>query len=178
MKIYISGKMGRPIDEEIRSKFFKAYFALMEKHGLTPNDIVNPASDYYQAKLKGTLYYGRDNAELRGMDFDEYYETLLFDMGKIHTCDAIYMLKDWTASPGARAEHEFAKAIGLEVMYEEEYIDVPCKQLLDEMIEMSESMNAGRSFVKYDHRGWDVIVTVKRQKKKGNDEEANPQGEA
>ena len=73
---------------------------------------------------------------------------------------------------------QFAKAIGLEVMYEEEYIDVPCKQLLDEMIEMSESMNAGRSFVKYDYRGWDVIVTVKRQKKKGNDEETNPQGEA
>jgi hypothetical protein len=32
--------------------------------------------------------------------------------------NAIYMLKDWRSSPGARAEHAFAKACKKEIIYE------------------------------------------------------------
>ena len=33
-------------------------------------------------------------------------------------CDAIYMLKDWEESKGARSEHFHAKTCRLEIMYE------------------------------------------------------------
>ncbi len=160
--------MGRPVDEEIKKKFFKVYFTLMEKHGLTPNDIVNPASDYYQAELEGTLNFGREDSELRGMNFDVYYETLLYDMSRIHLCDAIYMLKDWTFSPGARAEHEFAKAIGLKIMYEEEYVDVGMRECIDELIGETEDWgaNKGHYTMGKAYGKWDVTLTVAKHKEK------------
>ena len=166
MKIYISGKMGRPVDKEIKKKFYKVYFTLLEKHDLTPNDIVNPASDYYQARLKGTLESHREQDEMCGRPFDPYRENLLYDMCQLRQCDAIYMLKDWTFSPGARAEHEFAKAIGLEVMYEEEYIDMGMRECIDELIGATEDWgsNKGHYTMEKAYGKWDVTLTVAKHK--------------
>lgn len=167
MKIYISGKIGRPIDEEIKDKFYKAYFALMEKHGLTPDDIVNPASDSYQYDLKRMLDSWKENDIILGRNFDEYKETLLYDMAKIRQCNAIYMLKDWTTSLGARAEHSFALAGGLEVMYEEEPIDTSMKECIDELICETERWGAGKityTMTKI-YGKWDVTVIVENTRK-------------
>ncbi len=40
------------------------------------------------------------------------------DLEILGRCDAIYMLSTWEASVGATAELEYAKAHGLEVLYE------------------------------------------------------------
>jgi hypothetical protein len=40
------------------------------------------------------------------------------DLAILRRCDCIYLLKGWELSQGARAEHELAVKIGLEIMYE------------------------------------------------------------
>ena len=39
-------------------------------------------------------------------------------LGDLVDCDAIYMLRGWESSKGARAEHAVAVWIGLEIMYQ------------------------------------------------------------
>lgn len=46
-------------------------------------------------------------------------DCLHWDLGVItDKCDAIFMLKGWENSKGARAEHATALALGLEIIYE------------------------------------------------------------
>lgn len=40
------------------------------------------------------------------------------DIEMLRRCDAIYMLRDWDDSVGARAEHEMALKLGLEIIYQ------------------------------------------------------------
>jgi len=40
------------------------------------------------------------------------------DLELLRRCDAIYMLRDWIHSEGAKAEHKLAKELGLEIYYE------------------------------------------------------------
>ena len=168
MKIYISGKMGRHIDGDIKSKFFKAYFETLEKFNFKSSvEVVNPASDVYQASLRNWLDSYAVSSLETGQPYNLYAETLLWDFDKIRECDAIYMLKDWMDSPGARAEHAFAKAIGLEVMYEEPPVDISIRDIVAEIVDAGEQSNAGKCFVKYEkilHRDWDLIITVRRHK--------------
>lgn len=172
MKVYISGKMGRSIDGDIKSKFFKAYFETLEKFNYKSSvEVVNPASDVYQASLKNWLGTYAVSSLYVGLPNNLYAETLLWDFVNIRKCDAIYMLKDWTDSPGARAEHAFAKAIGLEIMYEEEdSVDMSVRDVVGGLIDNAEETNAGKVFVKIQRvlkRDWDMILTVVRHKEKG-----------
>ena len=41
------------------------------------------------------------------------------DLEILGRCDAIYMLRDWAASEGARGEHALAIRLGLQILYEE-----------------------------------------------------------
>lgn len=47
-----------------------------------------------------------------------YADVLLLDMKTIMDCGVIFMLDNWENSKGATAEYYFAKAIGLEIMFE------------------------------------------------------------
>jgi len=169
MKVYISGKMGRSIDGDIKSKFFKAYFETLEKFNHKSSvEVVNPASDVYQASLRNWL----DSYAVSSLETDQpynlYVETLLWDFDKIRECDAIYMLKDWTDSPGARAEHAFAKALGLEVMYEETPVDVSMRDVLTEMVDEGERSNANRVTVKFErilNSDWGLTMLVRKNRK-------------
>lgn len=54
-----------------------------------------------------------------GVPSDAPYERHLAECVKMLSgCDAIYMLKDWRASHGAKIEHFFAVCTGKEVLYE------------------------------------------------------------
>lgn len=43
------------------------------------------------------------------------------DLEILKRCDAIYMLKDWRASKGAKAELDLASKNGLEIIFEERF---------------------------------------------------------
>lgn len=96
MKVFISGPMsGMPYEN--RAAFYKAEEEL-EKHGYS---VWNPAWLAYPSdtEFSKDVIHAIDNEALRH-------------------CDAIYMLKGWRYSEGARAEYETAKKRGLLTMYE------------------------------------------------------------
>jgi hypothetical protein len=45
-------------------------------------------------------------------------EFILRDLSILGKCDAIYMLKGWSRSKGARLERDYALQLGLEALYE------------------------------------------------------------
>jgi len=113
--IYISGKIGeRIISDSTREKFEKVERQLKEQGHYT----VNPTAGRWQQVLEGA--WGRKCAENWDAKMTFYAYALASDMKRIASCDAIYMLPDFMESKGAKAEHAFAIAIGLEVIYDEE----------------------------------------------------------
>lgn len=121
-KIYISGKMGeKSLSEATRDKFAQAEERL-KAEGWDP---INPATDDYQDFMQGVLaeaFEDWEDADIEG-EWDEYAEMLMHDLRIISLCDAIYMLADWRLSPGATAEHAYAKALGKEIRYEVEVME-------------------------------------------------------
>ena len=113
MRIYISGKIGEEvISEAPREKFARAE-RMLEKHFNTEFDmIVNPASEAFQDAMKQAFEW----RELRR----NLPDILLFDLQWLRTCDAIYMLADWTESDGANVELDFARATKKRIFWERE----------------------------------------------------------
>ena len=100
--IYISGKItGLPKD--VYKKKFDDAEEMLKKGGWR---VFNPTEDAWSSWF-----------ERLGKT---YAETLWHDFYKLKDCDAIYMLDNFLESKGAKAEHAFAIAIGLEVIYDEE----------------------------------------------------------
>lgn len=121
-RIYISGKMGeRSLSEATREKFAQAEERL-KSEGWDP---INPATSEYQDYAQGALAESFEDWEDAGIEgeWNEYGQMLLLDLHTIILCDAIYMLADWKQSPGATAEHAYAKALGKEMRYEVEVMD-------------------------------------------------------
>lgn len=93
MIVYISGKITG--DPDYIRKFADAELSLRAKG----YNIINPC----------------DVGEYRFLSYEQYMHV---DFALIDVCDAIYMLKDWTGSSGARREKEYAEKQGKKVMYE------------------------------------------------------------
>lgn len=95
MRIYLSG----PITG---TKDYMERFAAAESE-LSEFDlaVVNPA------KVNGQLP--------KETTYSEYME---MSMAMLKQCDAIYMLKGWTDSPGAMAEFEYAYEHGIAILFE------------------------------------------------------------
>lgn len=116
--IYISGKMGEKVLSAATIKKFQRAQDKLLKDGWA---IFNPASEKYQLDtLKHVTIESKKWRDLKWGEFDWYAWTLLWDMHALAICDAIYMLNDWELSPGATAEHAYAKACKKEIIYEEE----------------------------------------------------------
>jgi hypothetical protein len=53
-------------------------------------------------------------------DHDQTWESyMIADIKELFYCDAIFMLKNWRSSRGARIEHAIAKELKLEIVYEQ-----------------------------------------------------------
>lgn len=92
MRVYISGRITG--DKGYKEKFRKAYEKLLFHY-----DVFNPAS----------LDLG---------DAATWSDYMRYDINELTRCDAIYMLRDWRKSKGARLERFIARKIGLKVFYE------------------------------------------------------------
>jgi len=96
-RIYISGKISGVPFEEAHKKFLNAETALMI-HGWS--DIANP--------MKCKIFKKDDEWE--------------WQMGAclmmLLRCGAIYMLKDWRQSRGARIEHAVAQELEIDIIYQ------------------------------------------------------------
>ena len=121
-RIYISGKMGeKSLSEATRDKFAQAEERL-KAEGWDP---INPATDDYQDFMQSVLaeaFEDWEDSDIEG-EWNEYAEMLMHDLRIISLCDALYMLADWKQSPGATAEHAYAKALGKEILYEVEVME-------------------------------------------------------
>ena len=116
-RIYISGKIGEERPSEATVSRFRAGVMHCQRLGY---ETFNPCSEAWQMQLhKGYLSdKGIHEGWMMG-NFPEFYDyCLLRDMMVLSTCDAIYMMRGWRRSPGARAEHEYAKATNKKIIYQ------------------------------------------------------------
>ena len=93
MTLYISGKITG--DPDYKRKFAEAQKSLETKG----YDIINPC-------------------EIGEYAFLSYEQLLHIDFALIDVADAIYLLRDWAGSSGAKREKEHAEMLGKKVMYE------------------------------------------------------------
>ena len=116
MKVYISGKIGEEvISDATRRKFARAE-EILKARGY---EVFNPCDEKWQ----GALYMNWKVAEVTvgvGGIVSRYAYYLLKDLQKLATCDAVYMLGDWTKSNGANVELDFARASGKKILWENE----------------------------------------------------------
>lgn len=163
-RIYISGKMGeRSLSEATKEKFAQAE-ARLKAEGLDP---INPATSEYQELMLEQLDESREDWEDGdiGTTFNEYGVMLIHDLRFISLCDAIYMLADWRLSPGARVEHEYAKALGKEIRYEVEVMEsdhalvADLQRLLNELKEKGRTVFAW-SAIKERLQAFSVVVLL------------------
>lgn len=103
--IYISGKITG--DDNYRTKFATA------ENRLTRDgyDVLNPVE---VGDRLDRLYQG---AGLAAPTWSEYMRKCLL---AISDADAVYMLRDWEESRGARLEHHIASELGIKIVYEED----------------------------------------------------------
>lgn len=117
-EIYIAGPMSG-IDKFNFPKFF-AVQAMLEADGWT---VFNPANKEDEAEISQHVSYLTGDAPslmANGFNFRKAYT---WDVVKVISANAIYMLKGWEASPGATGEHAVAVAMkskypDYEIIYE------------------------------------------------------------
>ena len=118
MRIYIAGPM--------RGREFYNFPAFHEAEQHLKDlgyDVVSPARlDIEAGFMMSHLPEDHDWSEMPpGMDYEE---TMARDLAALDTCDAIYMLRGWTTSKGARREQMHA-ACGPHEFYEQDVLEPP-----------------------------------------------------
>ena len=107
--------MGGNVNEAIKKKFAEAE-ELFVHNGY---EVVNPAGEAHQELVRLAVVIAKKKWP---KEVKDYTVALAFDIHYLAMCDAIYMLRDWRWSAGAKAELAFAKATGMEIIYEEDMI--------------------------------------------------------
>lgn len=98
MKLYISGAITNNPDYEVQ------FLLTKEKLSSEYNAIINPVEISYEVNKK--------------INSPNYYDYMRADIKELIECDAIYMMKGWKSSNGAKLEHEIAKVLNLKIIYE------------------------------------------------------------
>lgn len=93
LKVYISGPI---TDNPDFKKQFAEASAYVEKYGY---EAVNPA-----------------NNEIPDGNWQDYMK---MDLHQLIDCNAIYMLKGWSKSKGAKLEHRIAKELNMLISYQD-----------------------------------------------------------
>lgn len=101
MKIYISGKItGLSLEDAFD------FFELAEAHLLNKgHDPINP--------IKANGIDGTEKAVTAS-----WRDYMMADIALLFDCDAIYMLKNWQDSKGAKIERAIAEHLGLQIHYQ------------------------------------------------------------
>lgn len=109
MKIYIAGPMSGYDDFN-----FPAFFTKEAELAASGWEVANPANKDAEASIDPEAKLTGDDKKLMasGWNFREAY---LWDVTKIIEGDAIYMLRGWEKSAGARGEH--AVAVSMQARY-------------------------------------------------------------
>ena len=89
-------------------------------------DVFNAAEQYLIETQNKHSIYGTSKIinpakvsdALPQMEYREYLDVAFY---LLSMCDMIYMLKGWEKSPGARAEHEYASATGMRIIYSRKF---------------------------------------------------------
>ena len=110
--IYIAGKM-RGIKDFNKYAFYDAEERLT-KEGF---NVVNPVRLDEDNGIELISETG-DTNDIAGFNSLSLDAIILEDVAAILRCDAIYLLKGWNDSKGAKAEKAIAEWKGLEVIYE------------------------------------------------------------
>lgn len=133
MRIYVSGKM-TGVPDHNRPAFHRAALRLREQGHIVINPVSISASFGDEAELSasfGEYYrllsnYGEDAFNNSRMRLMTKYRTRVAlavmdaDLAAVRSCDAIYLLRGWETSRGAKKELAEAIAHGLTIMQEGE----------------------------------------------------------
>lgn len=117
-RLFISGKITNESVMPCVHKFQKAATAIYIRNigeRLTQHKLPEDLENY----LEGNKVEAINPLEIEGINFGigrEYAMILCLD--ELKYCDAIYMLKDWERSDGAKEEHQFALDNGLKIFYQ------------------------------------------------------------
>lgn len=102
MKIYISGKITG--DPNYKEKFKKAVHFLIENK-----------DDFFPLEKESFII---NPAELQLPENASWSDYMKIDIKTLLDCDAIYMLKDWKESEGAKLEHHIADKMNIKIFYQ------------------------------------------------------------
>lgn len=105
-KIYIAGPMSGYAEFN-----FPKFFAVEEKLKAEGWEVFNPANKEDEAELSKDISYIDGNVEGLMKNGFNFRKTFKWDVVKVISADAIYMLKGWEHSPGATGEHGVAVAM-------------------------------------------------------------------
>lgn len=88
-----------------------------------------------------------------------YREYINMGLCELMHCDAIYLLKGYETSTGATLEHDYARTVGLEVMYQKD--EKPIKEVkLDKVLSFTEAEQIAKMLKpRAYHLGKDAVMT-------------------
>jgi hypothetical protein len=76
-----------------------------------------PAFNAAAAALRAEGWHVENPAEHGLVEGAEWADYLLYDMGRLATCEAVYLLPGWSKSKGALLEVHVARTTGLDIMF-------------------------------------------------------------
>ena len=82
-----------------------------------------PKFDRTKALLESEGYEVLSPADLVAEESFEWHDYMRVDVALLAMCDAIYMLDDWRDSRGAKAELDIARALKLEIGFQDKLDD-------------------------------------------------------